>query len=118
MTALPAVCVAGFGVNDCAPLVETMLIAFGGGALGLLLGTFGVDLVTRLGASQLPLGTTISFDARMAAFNTVSFASGRYTGGSFSTSVDSMNDFRRLPKGYAGGISTDRIDVLSQILKR
>jgi hypothetical protein len=29
-----------------------------------------------------------------------------------------MEDFHSLPKGYAGGISTDRIDVLSQILKR
>lgn len=58
------------------------------------------------------------FDTRMAAFNTVTFASGRYTGGAFSTSIDSMEDFHRLPKGYAGGISTDRIDVLSQILKR
>lgn len=58
------------------------------------------------------------FDARMVAFNTVSFASGRYTGGAFSTSIDSMEDFHSLPKGYAGGISTDRIDVLSQILKR
>lgn len=58
------------------------------------------------------------FDARMAAANTITFASGRYTGGRFSTSIDSMEDFRSLPKGYAGGISTDRIDVLAQILKR
>lgn len=58
------------------------------------------------------------FDARMAAVNTVTFASGPYKGGAFSTSIDSMKDFRRLPKGYAGGISTDRIDVLAQILKR
>jgi glycerophosphoryl diester phosphodiesterase len=58
------------------------------------------------------------FDARMAAVNTVTFASGRYTGGAFSTSIDSMADFRSLPKDYAGGISTDRIDVLAQILKR
>ena len=48
----------------------------------------------------------------------LTFASGRYTGGPFSTSIDSMKDFRSLPKGYAGGISTDRIDVLAQILKR
>jgi glycerophosphoryl diester phosphodiesterase len=58
------------------------------------------------------------FDARMAKVNTVTFASGAYTGGQFSTGIDSMDDFRRLPKGYAGGISTDRIEVLAQILKR
>jgi glycerophosphoryl diester phosphodiesterase len=58
------------------------------------------------------------FDARMAAVNTPTFVSGRYSGGPFSTSIDSMQDFRSLPKGYAGGISTDRIDVLAQILKR
>jgi glycerophosphoryl diester phosphodiesterase len=56
------------------------------------------------------------FDARMAAFNTVTFASGPYKGGRFSTGIDSMEDFHRLPKGYAGGISTDRIEVLAQIL--
>jgi glycerophosphoryl diester phosphodiesterase len=56
------------------------------------------------------------FDARLAAYNTVTFASGRYSGGSHSTGIDTMDDFHRLPKGYAGGISTDRIDVLAQIL--
>jgi glycerophosphoryl diester phosphodiesterase len=58
------------------------------------------------------------FDARMEAVNTPTFVSGRYTGGPFSTSIDSMQDFRSLPKGYSGGISTDRMDVLAQILKR
>jgi predicted permease len=48
-------------------LAETMLFAFGGGVLGLILGAFGVDLVARLGTSQLPLGATISFDTRIAA---------------------------------------------------
>jgi len=48
-------------------LIETMLLALAGGGLGLLLGAFGVDLCAALGARQLPAGTTISLDARVAA---------------------------------------------------
>jgi glycerophosphoryl diester phosphodiesterase len=58
------------------------------------------------------------FDVRMATANTVTFVSGRYTGGPFSTGIDSMEDFRNLPKGWSGGISTDRIEILAKILKR
>jgi predicted permease len=47
-------------------LAETMLLALGGGAAGLLLGAFGSEAVARWGASQLPLGVTIAVDPRIA----------------------------------------------------
>ena len=46
-------------------LAETMLLALGGGLLGLLLGAFGLDLLTRLGTDELPLGRTIALDHRV-----------------------------------------------------
>ena len=49
-------------------LVETTLLALGGGLLGLLLGAFGIRLLQVLGTDQLPLGATIVFDGRLAAF--------------------------------------------------
>jgi predicted permease len=48
-------------------IVETTLLAFGGGILGLLLGAAGIHLFRTLGADQLPLGTSIAFDGRIAA---------------------------------------------------
>ncbi|MCC5023320.1 MAG: FtsX-like permease family protein [Candidatus Synoicihabitans palmerolidicus] len=45
--------------------LETTLITFGGGALGMGIGAAGVRLLTTLGADQLPLGATISFDTRV-----------------------------------------------------
>jgi hypothetical protein len=47
----------------------------------------------------------------------VTFDNGRYKCGAFSTSNDTLDDFRRLPQRYAGGISADRTDLLAQILK-
>ena len=48
-------------------VVETTLLALGGGLVGLLVGWLGVSLLRSLGANQLPLGATIAFDARLAA---------------------------------------------------
>lgn len=48
---------------------ETTLLALVGGLLGLLLGAFGIELLARLGTGQLPLGTTITFDGRLAAIS-------------------------------------------------
>ncbi|OIR01538.1 macrolide export ATP-binding/permease protein MacB [mine drainage metagenome] len=47
-------------------IVETMLLALGGGLIGLLLGWLGVDLLRSLGANELPLGGTIAFNLRVA----------------------------------------------------
>jgi predicted permease len=47
-------------------LLETGLLALCGGLLGLLLGSFGVDLLRSLGADKIPLGASIAFDHRVA----------------------------------------------------
>ena len=48
-------------------IVETAVLALGGGLLGLVLGWLGVRLLRSLGAGQLPLGASIAFDAPLAA---------------------------------------------------
>ncbi len=48
-------------------MLETLLLALGGGALGLGLGALGIRLLSALGTDQLPLGATIAFDFRLAA---------------------------------------------------
>ena len=53
-------------------IVEITLLALAGGLLGLLLGSFGIQLLSSLGADQLPLGTSIKFDARLAVASLVS----------------------------------------------
>ncbi len=48
-------------------LVETMILAFAGAALGLLVGANGIQLLATFAADRLPLGAAIHFDARVAA---------------------------------------------------
>jgi predicted permease len=50
-------------------IAETTLLTVGGGLLGLLVGAFGIDLLGSLGTGQLPLGTSITFDARLAVIS-------------------------------------------------
>lgn len=47
-------------------LVETTLLTLVGGMLGLAVGAGGIRLLGVLGASRLPLGDRIGFDARLA----------------------------------------------------
>jgi predicted permease len=47
-------------------LVETTLLTFAGGLLGLAMGAGGIQLLRGLGADRLPLGSRIVFDARLA----------------------------------------------------
>jgi predicted permease len=47
-------------------LVETTVLTLIGGLLGLAVGAAGIRLLMVLGADQLPLGTHIAFDARLA----------------------------------------------------
>ena len=49
--------------------VETTLLTLAGGILGLLLGSFGIDLLRSLATDQLLLGPAIVFDARLAVFS-------------------------------------------------
>jgi len=48
-------------------IVETTLLSFCGGILGLLVGAFGIAMLRSLGTDQLPLGASIVFDGRLAA---------------------------------------------------
>ena len=48
-------------------IAETTLLALAGGGLGLLLGAGGIRLLGSLGTQQLPLGTSVAFDGRLAA---------------------------------------------------
>lgn len=47
-------------------VVETTLLTFAGGLLGLAVGAGGIQLLRGLGADHLPLGSRIAFDARLA----------------------------------------------------
>ncbi|HZZ20927.1 MAG TPA: ADOP family duplicated permease [Opitutaceae bacterium] len=47
-------------------LQETLLLSVCGGLLGLLVGAAGIRLLGALGTNQLPLGSTIRFDGRVA----------------------------------------------------
>jgi predicted permease len=49
-------------------VVETTVLALAGGALGLILGATGIRLMRFLGTDTLPLGATVAFDGRVAAF--------------------------------------------------
>ncbi|WP_438482442.1 ABC transporter permease [Oleiharenicola lentus] len=48
-------------------MLETMILALGGGVLGLGAGFAGIQLLSALGTEQLPLGATVVFDLRVAA---------------------------------------------------
>jgi predicted permease len=47
-------------------MVETVLLTFVGGLLGLVVGVWGIRLLAVLGTDQLPLGAHIAFDGRVA----------------------------------------------------
>ncbi|CAN5828177.1 ABC transporter permease [soil metagenome] len=47
-------------------LTESTLVAVAGGAAGLALGAWGINLLRLLGAEHLPLGVRLAFDARLA----------------------------------------------------
>lgn len=64
-------------------LTETLIVAVLGGAAGVLAGSAGIRLLSVLGASQLPLGTQIEFNGRIAVIALlVSAASGAAIGSS------------------------------------
>jgi predicted permease len=47
-------------------VVETTLLTFAGGVLGLAVGASGIQLLRALGADRLPMGSRIVFDERIA----------------------------------------------------
>ena len=58
----------GAGRRDLSQQIisECLLIAVGGGLLGLATGAMGIKLLATLGTDQLPLGLSIAFDSRLA----------------------------------------------------
>src|SRR5436189_2491553 len=52
-------------------MVETVLLTFVGGLLGLIVGTWGIRLLEGLGADRLPLGAHIAFDGWLALIGLV-----------------------------------------------
>ena len=52
-------------------LTESILLAFIGGAIGLLLAHWGLQLLMGLAPSQLPAITAVSIDARVLAFSVI-----------------------------------------------
>lgn len=57
------------------------------------------------------------FLSRFNAVGTSIFVLGPYSGGEFSTGIDSKDDFDRLPNGYAGGIWTNRVELIAELTK-
>jgi len=47
-------------------MIETVVLTFGGGLLGLVVGAWGIRLLEVLGADRLPLGAHIAFDGWLA----------------------------------------------------
>jgi glycerophosphoryl diester phosphodiesterase len=58
------------------------------------------------------------FLARMAEVGTPVYVIGPYNGGDFSSGIDSADDLRRLPADYAGGIWTNRIDLIAPLTRQ
>lgn len=58
------------------------------------------------------------FQARLSRYGTSIFAVGPYNGEDFTTGINSPQELERLPRGYAGGIWTDRIDLISTAIAR
>jgi len=52
-------------------VVETTLLTFAGGLLGLAVGAGGIHLLRALGVDHLPLGSRIAFDMRLALVSLV-----------------------------------------------
>ncbi|MFZ5493937.1 MAG: ABC transporter permease [Verrucomicrobiota bacterium] len=57
---------AGAGHVAGEVVLETVLLALGGGLLGLAAGALGIRLLALLGTDRLPLGANVVFDARLA----------------------------------------------------
>ncbi len=47
--------------------IETLMLAFVGGGLGLLVGAVGIRMLDTLGTDQLPFGSSIALDGRVIA---------------------------------------------------
>jgi glycerophosphoryl diester phosphodiesterase len=58
------------------------------------------------------------FLARIRNAGTEVYVVGHYSGGGFSTGVDTVEDLKALPRDYNGGIWTNRADVIAPLVAR
>ena len=58
------------------------------------------------------------FLQRMTDAGSEVYVIGPYTGGDFSAGIDSPEDLRRLPQGFAGGIMTNEIETIAPLLRK
>jgi predicted permease len=103
-------------------LVETTMLAVLGGALGLLVASFGQSLVTRALADQLPRATEAEIDGRVLAFTLVAsvltgIAAGLIAG--LRLLRGDLNDSLKQGLGrsdsYSGGRGTRTVLVVSEV---
>lgn len=59
-----------------------------------------------------------AFLGRLARHDTLVYAVGPYHGGDFSSGINTPDELALLPRNYAGGIWTDRIDVLGKLVAK
>lgn len=78
----------------------------------------GTMLLVPSNYAWLLWGWPNRFLARMQAAGTEVFLLGPYTGGDFTTGIDWAADVRQLPKGYSGGIWTNRIEAITPLVER
>src|SRR5262249_48278774 len=103
-------------------LTETLMLALGGGALGLLVAGSGQTLVTKALADQLARATEVELDARVLGFTLVAsvltgLASGFLAGARLLRG--DLNDSLKLGLGksdsYSGGRGTRSALVISEV---
>ena len=71
-----------------------------------------------LGCYLTILLLSCELNERLKAVGTTVFIVGRYEGGEFSSGVDDAAAFARLPKTFAGGVWTNRIEEIGQLARR
>lgn len=54
---------------------------------------------------------------RMSGAGSVVFVVGPYSGGDFSSGIDTSDDLRRLPNGYSGGVLTNELQNIAPALR-
>jgi predicted permease len=81
-------------------LMETVMLTFGGGVFGLLIGAVGIQLLGTLGTHQLPLGAQVQLDARVAL---ISLAAAILTGLLLSIPIIGFN----LRRNFASALQAE-----------
>lgn len=98
-------------------LTESLLLAFGGGALGLLLALAGLPLFTRLAPARLPIAEVPVVDARMLGFAALlTLATGIVFGVAPAVRVCRRNHALDLHEGGRSGVGGRRERLRSALV--